>query len=251
MESFPIQVLRAYEGEGHLVLLYFAAVAFLFLKEKDRLSRLLLVYCPVCFFLLFLIPLNSKAYARLFEGETYYRLLWLLPMSLTIAYAGMRLIKKTTVFSIGIAALLIILSGSYAYQPGPYMSGAENPYHIPQDVVEICEAILPENGDLVCAVFPDEMLHFVRQYSSRIIMPYGREAIVTSWGADNPFHRLMLEGGMETGELSVTAKGYNCNYIILHADQQFQEPMEDYGYVVHKNINGYTIWRDTTIQWPN
>ena len=61
----------------------------------------------------------------------------------------------------------------------------------------------------------------------------------------------MLEGGMETGELSVTAKGYNCNYIILHEDQEFQEPMENYGYVIYANIDGYNIWKDTTITWPN
>ncbi len=250
MNTFPMQVIRVYQGNGYLFLLYLAAVAYLFLKERNRITRILLVYCPVCLLSLFLIPLTSKAYARILDAETYYRLLWLLPQCATIAWAGIRLIRRRLYLSLILSAAIIILAGSYVYQ-GPYMPKAENPFHLPGEVVRICDAILPENGDMVCAVFPDELIHFVRQYSSRIVMPYGREALVTSWGGDFPFHRLMLEGGMETGELSVTAKGYNCNYIILHEDQEFQEPMENYGYVIYANIDGYNIWKDTTITWPN
>ena len=250
MDSFPMLVLRLYQGESFMLALYLGALIFLFIKERDPLLRILLVYCPMCLLVLFLIPYTSKAYARLFEGETFYRLLWLLPQYASIAWAGIKLCGKHFYLSLAAAAVLIILAGRYSYQ-GIYVDRAENPYHLPQEVVEVCDAILPENGDMVCAVFPDEMLHFVRQYSSRIIMPYGRETIVESWGADNPFHRLMLEGSIETGELSVTAKGFHCNYIILHEDQEFQEPLQDYGYVLEKVIKGYAIWRDTTIKWPN
>ena len=212
------------------------------------MARVLFVYAPVCLLLIFLFPFTCRIYARLFEGETFYRLLWLLPQYASIAWALLKL--KPFYLSLGVGALLIILCGRYSYQ-GIYMDTAENPYHLPQAVIEVCDAILPENGDMVCAVFPDEMLHFVRQYSSRIIMPYGREAIVDSWGADNPFHRLMLEGSIEMGELSVTAKGFHCNYLITHEGQEFQEPPESYGYVREGVIKGYEIWRDTTIKWPN
>ncbi len=250
MEIFTITVLRLYQGESFILLLYAGALAFLFLKEKDPLMRLLFIYAPLLLMAVFLVPKAAALYVRLFEGETYYRLLWLLPQEATVAYAGVRLFKKQPLFSVLLGAAMILLAGRIPYS-GPYVEKAENPYHLPQSVVEVCDAILPENGDLVCAVFPDEMLHFVRQYSSRIIMPYGRETIVESWGADNPFHRLMLEGSIETGELSVTAKGFNCNYIITHEDQEFQEPLENYGYVLQDKIKGYAIWRDTTIKWPN
>ena len=93
-DSFPLLVLRLYQGESFILALYLAALCFLFFREKDTLCRMLFVWCPVCVLGLFLIPLTSKAYARIFEGETYYRLLWLLPQYATIAWAGVRLFGK-------------------------------------------------------------------------------------------------------------------------------------------------------------
>ncbi|MDD3368809.1 MAG: hypothetical protein PHP50_08010 [Lachnospiraceae bacterium] len=250
MFAFVTGVIQNYKGSGLLLLLYLGALALLFLKEKNWPKRILLVSVPVCILIVFMIPLFQIAFNHFLDPETYYRMLWILPMSVTIAYAGIRLLEGHRRMVLIIMTVMIVLSGKYVYT-GDYMAEAENAYHIPQTVVDVCDVILPEDGSQVCAVFPDDLIHYVRQYSSRIIMPYGREMLVHRWDYDDPFYRLMQQENMETGELSVTAKGYNCNYIILSTEKTFQQPMEDYGYEIVATIDGYNIYKDTTVTWPN
>ena len=69
---------------------------------------------------------------------------------------------------------IIVVSGSLVYI-NRYMSPAENLYHIPQNVIDICDVIEPAEGEpRVRAAFPSELVHFVRQYDTNILMPYGR-----------------------------------------------------------------------------
>ena len=71
--------------------------------------------------------------------------------------------------------MVLMISGKLVYS-SPLFSRAENTYHIPQVVVDICDAIEVE-GREVMAAFPDEFLLYVRQYSPVICMPYGRESL--------------------------------------------------------------------------
>ena len=57
-------------------------------------------------------------------------------------------------------AVLVMLSGSFIYS-NEFFNRAENLYHVPQSVVDICDAIEVE-GREVMAVFPAELLQYVR-----------------------------------------------------------------------------------------
>ena len=78
---------------------------------------------------------------------------------------------------------------------------------MPQAVVDICDAIQVE-GREVMAVFPKEMLSFVRQYTPLVCMPYGREMLVERWNADNPLYDAMEAEVLDMDVILPLAKTY-------------------------------------------
>lgn len=110
---------------------------------------------PLSLLLLFFFPIFRKVFVRLMggEGDTYYRVLWLIPMGIIVAYGGVKLAgflyERWGTWAGGIACAavgaVIILGGRYVYA-SQYMSKAQNPYHLPQTVVDICDLIAPAEG---------------------------------------------------------------------------------------------------------
>ena len=158
MESWVI--LKNYGGTGFLLLLYVIALGYLLIREKNKYVRSIFVYAPMLLIFGFLFPVSRKLYvAVLNEGNTYYRVLWLLPVSITLAYTGCSVIyrlgkrfeKNARWISyagalVGVA--VIMLAGEYVYN-SPHISKAENAYHLPQEVIDICDTAKIENMSFV------------------------------------------------------------------------------------------------------
>ena len=181
---------RDYMGTGLIGICFLVSLVYLFLTEKRKHLRILFLYMPFCFLALFFNPLFSKLVYRMAEDEIYWRVLWLLPMTVTIAYTFVRLWgeigqkrgeRAARILGLCLAGI-VAASGSFIYA-SPSFSRAENIYHMPDAVVEICDAInVP--GREVMAVFPLELTQYVRQYSPVTCMPYGRE--MTRGGMGHP-----------------------------------------------------------------
>ena len=86
-----VVILQQYGGGGFYLLLYLTALGFLFVRERRRHIRIVLVMVPLILLACFLLPVTRIVFVAAFdEGDTYYRILWLIPMGMTIAYAGVR-----------------------------------------------------------------------------------------------------------------------------------------------------------------
>ena len=82
------RIITEYMGSGFYVILYVAALVWLFITEKDKVRRLILCYLPLTLLLIYLCPVYYRVYVlKLDSHGTYYRNLWLLPMTVTVAYA--------------------------------------------------------------------------------------------------------------------------------------------------------------------
>jgi hypothetical protein len=147
---------------------------------------------------------------------------------------------RKIVFSI-ISVILIVLCGKPVYV-NPLFDKAENPYHVPREVVEICDAIRVE-GREVMAVFPEEFLLYVRQYSPYVCMPYGRE----TFGLYNELQNVLEAEVVDVERLSGLAKEYGCHYVILSTKQELKGNMEEYSYELFGQVGEYVIYRDTSI----
>jgi len=248
-----MEIWKSYAGTGAMLVLFVLALYYIWKKEERREVRSLFVYGTLLVAAVFCCPPFRKIFVHLLDAETYYRILWILPMGVAIAYAGVLLIQgqpdRRFVRPIGVLALTaaIVLSGSLVYR-SQYVTKAENAYHIPQIAVDICEEILPEETNpetRVLAVFPSELIHFIRQYSSNIRMPYGREMLVERWDNERELFTLMEAEIYDVEWIADKAIQNYCRYVILNRHKPKTEPMENYGYVLTSTIDPYEIYMDT------
>lgn len=244
MESLVI--FKLYTGLKFLLLLSALAWIYLLIKEKDKKIRLLLVYAPLFVILLFLFPVSRKAFvATGLDGETYYRILWTVPMGLIFVYGACRFFAEHKRIGVALSGLLIILCGNYVYK-SQYISKAENLYHIPDTVIRICDRIAPEkSGAYVSAVMPTELIHFVRQYDVRIHMPYGREMIVNQWSYYNAVYEAMEKPEVvEVDALLEAVREDYCQYIVMAKGRKTDVDPLERGLVLLDEIDGYYIYED-------
>lgn len=244
-----IELFRNYMGTGLILAWFFAAMVYLFVKEEDKGKRILFLYVPVILLLLFFNPLFIKVIYGFVGEEVYYRVLWLLPVTIVLAYTILRIYGKLqgrqrNIF-LWICVFLIFLSGSCIYTDRQF-SKADNLYHIPGEVKEVCDAIEVE-GREVMAAFPSEMILYVRQYSPLICMPYGREVLVDRWNLGNDLYAVMDAETVDAKELATLAKQYNCHYVILRDDKEMLGDLEAYDYILFDVIGEYRIYQDTTV----
>lgn len=243
------QLFGKYMGNGLLLGWYLIMVVYLWKREQDSLKRILFVYFPTLFLLLYFNPLVIRLVYSFIGEEIYYRMLWLLPVGITIGYGCItmeeNLPREKKSFFYPLCACLILFSGSFVYS-NVHFKKAENLYHMPQAVVEICDSIVVE-GREVMAVFPKELLQYVRQYTPLVCMPYGREVLVSQWGADEPIFDLMEEEVIDLNRLLPLCKEADCHYLILPKEKKVQGEFSLYDYVYCGEICGYRLYRDTTM----
>ena len=237
-----LETFQKYMGSGLVLIWFLFSLVYLFFREKRKSRRILFVYVPVILLVLYFNLLFTKFFFLFLGDEIYFRLCWLLPVVLVLAYTVLSVLqelagKKKRVFAVA-ACLLIVVSGKLVYS-NPLFERAENIYHMPQEVVDICDAIEIE-GREVMAAFPDEFLLYVRQYSPLVRMPYGRGDTYDG------FYRLMNREEIDADELAGYAKEWSCHYIILPEKTVIMGSLEKYGYEKLEPIDGYVIYRDTT-----
>ena len=143
------------------------------------------------------------------------------------------------------AVLLSVISGSFVYN-NRYFTKAQNLYHVPDSVVHICDAIeIP--GREVTAVFPLDMVQYVRQYSPVVCMPYGREILVekwNEWAIQNDLCDVMESDRIDAVELGTLAREQNCVYIVLPESKVVAGDPAQTGYEEFVRTDGYVVYKD-------
>lgn len=242
-------VFREFMGTGLIVVLYLFCLVYLYLKEEKKYVRILFIYIPIGILLLFFNPLFAQLVYRAADEEIYYRILWLLPVTAGIAYTACHIIGKLQgKVKYGAAvgtAVIIMISGRCVYD-SPYFTVAENLYHVPDSVVHICDSIIVP-GREVMAAFPGEMLQYVRQYSSFVCMPYGRETLVERWNAGTELSQIMEQEPLNLEAAVPLLREQGCHYVILRAGRQILGDLKEFGWEIFGETDGYVIYRDTGI----
>lgn len=233
-----------YHENGYLAGIYLIMLLYLWLTEKDRHKRALFVYAPTLILAMFFCPLFRKIFVRLLEdGETYYRLLWLLQMSVVSAYGMVRLCGRHRRIGLIVICLAVAACGNYVYD-SEYITKAQNAYHLPQEAVDIVELVEPKEGRITVLV-PADLIYYVRQYSTNIELPYGREMLINRWGYYHAMYEAMEEAEViETETFTELARKYPCAYVVLKEDRQTDEPLTDYGYSLYGRVGEYLVYQD-------
>ncbi|MCR4902399.1 MAG: hypothetical protein K6A23_06045 [Butyrivibrio sp.] len=244
-------ILKDYAGVGFLMVLFLASLIYLAITEKSQKKKILLVYVPAIIFVFFLIPITRMVFVAAFdEGVTYYRILWMIPMGMIIAYSACKLFADHRRVGLMLSSLIIIASGSLVYN-SENITKAENAYHLPQNVVDICNVIIPEGEtNKERAAFPASLVHYVRQYNTNILMPYGREMVVTQWDYYNAVYEAMEKAETVCCEdLLVATRETKCKYIVIHETRAIDGDLTEYGLELLATIDGYQIFFDSAVEY--
>ena len=244
--------LKLFFGNPLLALLLVASAIYIIVCEKSLKKKILLGVLPLVILAGFLLPVTKIVYVAAFDegSDTYYRVLWLLPMYIVIGYAVCKLIfsfgsKWKQRVALVASLVVIVLSGSLVYL-NQYMTPSQNFYHIPQNVIDICDEILPAEGEpRVRAVFPSELVHFVRQYSTDILMPFGREMVVTQWDYYNEVYEAMEKPEViDADDLLEATRKAGVQYIILSKDRKVDKNLTTLGLKLMATVDNYYIYED-------
>ena len=236
-------------GSGMLVALYICALLFLFFKEKETYKRILFAYLPFFIIAVLLLPITYRTIATVIDEELYYRFFWMLPMTLVIAYAAVELYhsyrgKYQKLVALGLA-LVVILSGDFVYDNWRYTK-AENEYHVPQEVVDLCD-LIHTDGREVMALFPMELMQYVRQYDATICMPYGRNLLVAEWEMWHPLYFKFEIYETDAAEIFAGAKNYECSYIVAEAGKLSVDAIGETGYTLIETMHGYDVFYNEAV----
>ncbi len=245
-----VEVWKAYNGESWHMALFAAAVFYLCAAEKHRGKKALLAYASLCLCVLFFFPPFSAVAVRIMGEETYYRILWILPVPAVVAYAAAKCMMQRQKLwqkaAIGaLAALLIVKGGVYVYAH-PTFAKAENLYKLPQAAVEIgkvLEAEAEAKKDWVMAAAEPELLPYIRQYSANIHMPYGREMLVGRWSISHPLYEEMTRDIIKPALLYTQLERSFCDYVVLRQNHLIDSALEDYGAQKIASVYGYDIYK--------
>ncbi len=244
MQNTAFTVWQNISGTGMLTALYIFALIFLFFYEKETYKRILLVYLPAFLIAVLMLPMTYKIVAEVIDEELYYRFFWMLPMTLTIAYGMVQAYHmyqgKGRKWLALAMVLSIILCGDFVYNNWRYETAA-NKYHIPQSVVELCDSMHSE-GREVMALFPTDLMQYVRQYDSTICLPYGRDVLVEGWSIDHPLYNMMESEMLNAEELGPSAEASGCAYIVLSEQKELTGDLTEYGYVLKGTCQGYALY---------
>lgn len=241
-----IMIFQKYMGTGLVMIWFLAALIYLFINEKHKPKRIVLVYMPIIMLVLYFNPLFASAFCKMVGSEIYFRICWLVPVIVVISYTTVcicgKLTGKKQLLFAAAATALIAVSGKLVYS-NPLYSRAENIYHVPDSVVHICDAIAVP-GREVMAVFPSELLLYVRQYSPVVCMPYGRDVFT---GYYNEFYDAMEREAIDLEELARLAREKRCHYIVLREEKEILGNPRNFGWEIFGRTDGYVIYRDTAV----
>ena len=238
---------NSYVGGGLIFFCYLSAVIFLFITEKRKERRILFIYMPLIVLFIFLNPLTAILMKKFADEDIYYRLLWILPVTITIGDTLTEVIirfkGKLKVFLVAGSAILLILGGRLVYTDERY-SVAENVYHMPQSVVDICdEIVIP--GREIRVVFPTDLLVYIRQYTSLIVMPYGWDDIKTYGESTHSDLREIMDSEVpDAGRLAEEIKKKECHYAVLEEGKVLDGKLTDHGIEEYAHIDGYVIYKN-------
>lgn len=244
--DIALQTFRNYMGTGLILILFLLALIYLFLFEDRKPRRILFVYLPILVLLMFFNPLFVHLYVSLDGEETYFRICWLLPYLIVLPYTVVLVVEKQkgkmAVCAALAATALFAVSGKLVYSNSLY-SRAENIYHVPDSVVHICDAIeVP--GREVRAVFPMELLLYVRQYSPVVCMPYGRDVLMDAY---DEMYEIMESDEIDLEQLLNMTRQRECHFIVFREDAKFVGEPAWRDLELFLQTDGYMVYRDNAV----
>lgn len=225
---------------------YWICLILLFVRRKKDDKSLFLIKYILWQYIVFFNPVFYYiAYIFLRDANVYVRLYYILFPEIYMAYGLTSVIfelKKR--WQSAVAALLgvaFIVGSGQSYQTIAWYYKAPNLYKILPEAIELCDLINEDSLEEEPRVMvSDGMVAYIRQYSSRIQMLYGR------YGYNYKQHNIfqLIENNQITMEEIVQLMEENgCRYLVWKDEENNIAELQNLGGVVVGRTDSYVVIR--------
>lgn len=215
----------AYFGGSAIFALSLAGMVYIYVTEEKKVQRWYLVWLPFCILLMIFLPFIMWIMEHaIHETDTYWRMFWMYPTGIILAYSGTRLIacaKQGIKQGMTLLAVLgiLILAGQWVGTGENYVR-VHNGYKLPDEVVEIGQIL--EREENVYAVAPEDVACIIRLYNADIHMLYGRD-LYRGWVTEESvleLSEILDMAGDNAERVAEIARQYGVNYVVTYTESK-------------------------------
>lgn len=229
------EVWNSYWGESHFWLLFLICAMYLLIFHRKKAYIRFLAAYTLIVLLIFWCPVTEGLIIR-FIGNTFWRLLWLVPVFPVIAAAFTEILsrqKKNLHFLLWLGLLILTIGFTgkdYWSQEYYYTYG--NRQKVPDAAALICETIKADaQEEEILVAVDNRYAPYIRVYDASLKMPYGRNAK----GYRNKYAAyLYLEMSAEVPDsrrIARYAEKCGCNYLVVRIyEKRILRSFEKKGY---------------------
>ena len=238
-----------YFGEGIYLPLLIGSLVYIVVCEKNKEKISYIKRFVFLFFLIFWCPITSSIIINYcIDEDVYWRMFWILPITVIIGYVIVDLItnisnKSKKIFVVLLLLLLVMERGDIIYNESNF-SKTDNFFKINPDVITICEVIkndAKERGiEQRSVIVTDELLVEVKQYDGSIRMPYGRGG-QSNYAYNIDVHDTVNSTELHANHLAFLARQGEYDYFVYYRDV-FQERILNEGYVKVESVGAFDIY---------
>ena len=239
-----------YAGVGMYMLLFFISIIYIYCKKMENDIKLILCVYPIIALTIIWNPLIAYKIIAVVGKEIYWRMFWILPISVAIAYVATATVccvsrkYQKVIVTIALTGILI-MGGQFIFVSGNYTK-ASNWYKLPEQTIEVCNILENDCNETIRVVVPGDLVVSLRQYDAKIQMVYGRFGVDTTGGwneAAYSLYKLMLLNDFDVKLISGYMNDLKCNYIVLNKSTIISDDLENYGYHFVTSTEQYNIYR--------
>jgi hypothetical protein len=239
-----------YSGSGMYLMFLFFSLIYIYIADKKTAEKSLLLYYPIFILAVIFNPFIAYVIIRVIGDNTYWRMFWILPTSVVIAYTATRIIcysaEKYKRIVVLITLVAILIAGGRFIFTNQNFTTSSNWFKLPPQTIQVCEIIKQDCDGKIRVVVPADLEVSIRQYDADIQMPYGRSGSdntgVTAESVKN-FYSLMQGNVLDVDTVSSYMRAFVCNYIVLYKTTTPSYSMEVYGFQLVASTESYDIYR--------
>ncbi len=170
--NFVIECFRRFQDEGVFFLFFAIAIVLLIVSVKKKWKKGFLFYILMLFMTVFNPLIVTPVIEWLDFDDEYYRLIWLLPVTILLAWMAVSVSERMKRWWMKAAAyviffLILAFPGKSILDKG--LERSENLYKIPDEVIEICDVLHTDSGeDELRAAMDFSLIVLMGQYDPSI-----------------------------------------------------------------------------------
>lgn len=244
-----LKALKNYTGLRLLFVLTTIAWFYLFFRERNKAIRIAFVIMPIVVILVFVCPLTYVLFDKVgLDTDTYYRMLWIIPMGMITVYAIVKFLGDTVkkrIIGLVVSIALIVVSGRCIYTCDIFFK-SENIYGIPQQTINVVEFLRSIDQHERITVLPSaDLVTTIRQYDATICMPYGRDMYNAALNYTHPVYEVYdAPERLNVSKLLEISRDFEIEYIIIYAARLLEDDPEEAGLEYLGCVDDHLIYRD-------